>query len=210
MIANTAPKTEVAHLVIINKNEDVLIIVNMTIEETRPRRITHPGFIHQKTTSTSHLKTDINHQDETIATNHLDEIPDINHLEGIPDINHPDELITDHLIETTDHLNIAQVLLITGHAKMIVTHLGEVTKIRTTDHHQQTVDSNINQVLIDNNHLTDQDHHINNKATVTAPHHLTDSQTNIKVIQETADRDLHIAQTTDKDQEVQEQDHFME
>jgi len=202
MTAKTATKTEVAHLVITNKNEDVLVInANKIVIETGLLQIIHTDHTHQGKTNTNHPEIDTNHQDGIIATNHLEEIPDINHL---------DEITTDHLIEIIDPLNIAQAPLTTVHAKMIASHPEEITKVRLTDHHQQTKDNNINQVPIGNNHLTDQDHHINNKATDTVPHHLTDSLTDIKVLQETADKDLHIAQTTDKDQEVQGQDHFME
>ena len=43
----------------------------------------------------------------------------------------------------------------------------------------------------------------------TAQPHLTDNQI-LKIIQETADKDLHIDQTIDKDQEAQERDQFMD
>jgi len=44
----------------------------------------------------------------------------------------------------------------------------------------------------------------------TAQPHLIDNQATLKDIQETADKDLLIAQTADKDQEAQERDLFMD
>jgi len=209
--AEIATKTEVVHQVIVAKIEDDLVTdASKIIVETEPQQIVHTDHIHQETTDTSHLKTDINHHDEMIATNHPEETLDTNHLDEIQDINHPDVILTDRPIETIDPLNIAHIPPITVRAKMIITHQEEITRVHITDHHQQIVDNSINPVQIDSNHLTGHDHHINNKATDTAPPHLIDNQTIIKIIQETVDRDLPIAQTTDRDREAQEQDHFME
>ena len=139
MNAIVATKTKVAHQDIIAKIEDdQMIDANKMIAEAGLQQIIHTGRIHQETTDTNHLEIDINHHDEMIATNHHDEmiainhpeeilgtnhqeeILDTNHPEGIQDINHLDAILTDHLTETIDLLNIAQIPAITVHDKVTI------------------------------------------------------------------------------------------
>jgi hypothetical protein len=119
MTAEIATKIEVAHQVIIARIDQVTD-ASKIIAEAEPQQIIHTGHIHQKTTGTSHLKKDINHHDEMIATNPPEEIPDTNHLEEIQDINHPDVTLTDRPTEIIDLPNIAQVPPITVRAKITI------------------------------------------------------------------------------------------
>jgi hypothetical protein len=139
MTAIIATKTEVAHQVIIAKiKDDQVTDASKMIAEAEPQQIIHTDRIHQETTDTNHLDIDINHHDEMIdinhhdamiATNHPEEIPgtnhqeeilDTNHPEEIQDINHLDAILTDHLTETIDLLNIAQIPAITVHDKVTI------------------------------------------------------------------------------------------
>jgi hypothetical protein len=139
MTAIIATKTEVAHQDIIAKiKKDQVIDANMMIAEAELQPIIQTGRIHQEKTDTNHLEIDINHHDEMIdinhhdamiATNHPEEIPDTNHQEEILDTNRPgeirdtnhlDAILTDHLTETIDLLNIAQIPAITVHDKVTI------------------------------------------------------------------------------------------
>ena len=130
MTAEITMRIEVDHQVIIAKNEDDLMTDdNKIIVEKGLQQIVHIDRIHQGKTDTNHLETDINHQDAMIATNHPEEIPGTNHQEEILDTNHPgeiqdinhlDAILTDHLTETIDLLNIAQIPAITVHDKVTI------------------------------------------------------------------------------------------
>jgi hypothetical protein len=130
MTAEIATKTEVAHQVIVAKiKDDQVIDASKMIAEAEPQQIIHTDRIHLETTDTNHLETDINHHDEMIATNHPEEILgtnhpeeilDTNHLEEIQDINHLDVILTDHLTETINLLNIAQIPAITVRVKVTI------------------------------------------------------------------------------------------